>query len=251
MIVCKPTTWFKTRAIGLGLLLLGFGLYFFYDATTGYPQKNEVFFMHKTFEAAGQTVEKAYSADQWKQIAAGATIDFKGYPVSSATDPQATPWPAELANYDLMKQGWNEAWTAYTGRMHLPLKPVDTPFDDGKIREQWIAGSISCALALFCAFLLIRTMGRVMSIDGENVTAAGTRFSVKDITRLDMRKWKHKGIAYAYLGEKRVRLDGFCYGGFSKEDHDQNAEAFIQALLASYQGDIIDYEDVSSSTNDE
>ena len=37
---CKPTMWFTGRAVIMALMFLGFGVYFYYDASTGYPQKN-------------------------------------------------------------------------------------------------------------------------------------------------------------------------------------------------------------------
>ena len=40
---CKPTMWFTGRAVIMALMFLGFGVYFYYDASTGYPQKNLVF----------------------------------------------------------------------------------------------------------------------------------------------------------------------------------------------------------------
>lgn len=36
---CKPTMWFTGRAVIMALMFLGFGVYFYYDASTGYPQK--------------------------------------------------------------------------------------------------------------------------------------------------------------------------------------------------------------------
>lgn len=36
---CKPTMWFTGRVVIMALMFLGFGVYFYYDASTGYPQK--------------------------------------------------------------------------------------------------------------------------------------------------------------------------------------------------------------------
>lgn len=36
---CKPTMWFTGRAVIMALMFLGFGVYFYYDASIGYPQK--------------------------------------------------------------------------------------------------------------------------------------------------------------------------------------------------------------------
>ena len=48
-------------------------------------------------------------------------------------------------------------------------------------------------------FFLVRTRGRKMSLNGKEVTAAGVAFRVDDIARLDLRRWKLKGLAIATL----------------------------------------------------
>lgn len=69
-----------------------------------------------------------------------------------------------------------------------------------------------------------------------------------DIARLDLRRWKLKGLAIATLkpecGGARIRLDGLTYGGFRKEDSPHNAEDFMKALLSLYRGEIVDYEEI-------
>ena len=67
---CKPTMWFTGRAVIMALMFLGFGVYFYYDASTGYPQKNLEFFMHKAFVDAGAVFDrevsgKGASAGDW------------------------------------------------------------------------------------------------------------------------------------------------------------------------------------------
>lgn len=73
-------------------------------------------------------------------------------------------------------------------------------------------------------------------------------FRVDDIARLDLRRWKLKGLAIATLkpecGGARIRLDGLTYGGFRKEDSPHNAEDFMKALLSLYRGEIVDYEEI-------
>ena len=72
-----------------------------------------------------------------------------------------------------------------------------------------------------------------------------------DIARLDLRRWKMKGLAIATLnpecGGDRIRLDGLTYGGFRKEDSPNNAEDFMKALLSLYRGEVVDYEEVPES----
>lgn len=58
---CKPTMWFTGRAVIMALMFLGFGVYFYYDASIGYPQKNLEFFMHKAFVDAGAVFDREVS----------------------------------------------------------------------------------------------------------------------------------------------------------------------------------------------
>lgn len=89
-------------------------------------------------------------------------------------------------------------------------------------------------------FLLVRTRRRKMALEDGRVTAAGRQFLVEDIARLDLRRWKMKGLAHAVLkpecGKVRVRLDGLTYGGFRKEDSPNNAEDFMKAPAGALSG---------------
>lgn len=253
---CKPTMWFTGRAVIMALMFLGFGVYFYYDASAGYPQKNLEFFMHKAFVDAGTLFDRKVSRDgagkeEWERAVFFRMVEFpESYQIPSGVDRKGTPWPAVLADYELMAapgKGWSSAWLAYSGEKQYPVKPVEQPYDGSKIFEQWVAGSICMALAMVALFFLIRTRNRKMALADGRVTAAGRSFRVEDIERLDLRRWKMKGLAIATLkpecGGARVRLDGLTYGGFRKEDSPNNAEDFMKALLALYHGEVVDYEE--------
>lgn len=213
--------------------------------------------MHKAFVDAGAVFDrevsgKGASAGDWERIVLARTVDFpEGYEIPSDVNRNAVPWPDILADYSLMStpgKGWSAAWQSYSGEKHYPIKPVDHPYDASKIFEQWVAGCICLALAMVALFFLVRTRGRKMSLSGKEVTAAGVVFRVDDIARLDLRRWKLKGLAIATLkpecGGARIRLDGLTYGGFRKEDSPHNAEDFMKALLSLYRGEIVDYEEI-------
>lgn len=257
---CKPTMWFTGRAVIMALMFLGFGVYFYYDASTGYPQKNLEFFMHKAFVDAGALFDREVSGNgaspqDWERTVLERTVEFpEGYQVPSGVDRDATPWPDVLADYRLMSapgKGWSAAWQSYSGEKRYPIKPVDYPYDASKIFEQWVAGSVCMVLALVALFFLVRTRGRKMALKEGQVTAAGRVFRVDDIARLDLRRWKMKGLAIATLnpecGGDRIRLDGLTYGGFRKEDSPNNAEDFMKALLSLYRGEVVDYEEAPES----
>lgn len=241
-VTCRATTWFKMRALGMAVLFLGMGCYFFYDAKIGYPEKNEIYFTYKAFEAAGQDV-LAVSEMEWKEKAGNGKIDFRGYPVSLGEGVRDVSWPEDLADYDSIRNGWHGAWLAYSAKRKWPSRPEESPFDSGKVMEQWIAGGVCFVLFVLSILLFLRTIGRKMSIDGEIVSAGGRSFNVGDIALLDVRKWKKKGIAYAVVNGRKVRLDGFCYGGFTADEYGGEAEAFMRALKSVYNGDIVDYEE--------
>lgn len=256
------TKWFLVRAVLMGVMFFGFGGYFFYDAAIGYPRQNEVFFTYQGFKKAGDDFEGYRSSSGgWASHARGAVLwlgketdgrvfvpDEKGNACLLPEGVAAAPaWPAVLANYDVMVSGgWSAAWNVYSGEHRLPSKPGEKPHDAASIREQWIAGSVCMLFGLLCLGLLLRTMGRRMSLNGDEVCAAGRRFCVADIRLVDLRQWKLKGLA-RFTVEKdgrteRVRVDGMTYGGFGKEQGEP-AERFMQAVLARYGGDVLVYEE--------
>lgn len=233
----------------MGLLFLGFGGYFFYDASIGYPEKNKNFCVYKTFVDAGREFNPAeFTPLSWKTHIESKTIDFSNLPLPAEIDRNATPWPTCLADYNALNtRGWSGLWTQYSEENHLPYKVSEHPFEAGKINEQWIAGSVCILIFWVCIFLLLRTISRRMSIAGTSITAAGKTFDASDISLIDMRKWKNKGLARATVRfngkETGVRFDGLSYGGFDENDKPNTAEDFMKSLLSVYKGEILDYEE--------
>ena len=80
-----------------------------------------------------------------------------------------------------------------------------------------------------------------MAIDGEAFyPAEGGRVAFGDLVRLDLRKWETKGLAFAWAGERRLRIDGLTYGGFKKEQ-DEPAERLMGRLKEKFKGEILEY----------
>lgn len=254
-IICKPTA---DTFLRFGVVLaafFGFGLYFFYDGAVGYREANEVFCSYRAFAALGGKVDATAEADWNAERAAQPLIEAKqtaGGLVAVLSDGHELPLPTvceaahscppEAADYAAMKRGWMECWQTYSARRHFPIKPGEHGYDEGAIREQWIAGGVCMLISAVLAYLMLRTRRRVMALEGNQVTAAGQRFLVSDITRLDLRQWGKgfKGVAYATVKGRRIRLDGMTYGGFSPEKGEP-AEQLMQALLAQYKGELIEY----------
>ena len=249
-IICRPTRDTFVRFAIVLAAFFGFGLYFFYDGAIGYRAANEVYFSYQAFaelgkDASAATAWKAEKAMQplisAEQVEGEWIVEGK-YPLPANCDAARTT-PAEAADHAAMSKSWAECWTAYTARMHYPVKPAEHPYDTAAIREQWIAGGVCMCISAIIIFFILRTRSRVMSLRGDTVTACGQTFQVADISRLDLRQWGKgfKGIAYATVNGRKIRLDGMTYGGFDPAAG-QPAETLRNALLARYQGEILEYE---------
>ena len=253
-LICRPT---RDTFVRFGIVLMaffGFGLYFFYDGAVGYRKANEVYFSYQAFAglgkqaSAGGQLDKAQAA---RPLIAAEQVDgvwmAEGrYPLPDDCAAVHTT-PPEAADSAAMSRSWADCWIAYTARMRFPVKPAEHAFDTAAIREQWLAGGVCMLISAAIFYLMLRTRKRVMALEGELVTAAGQQFRIADISRLDLRQWGkgYKGVAYATVNGRKIRLDGMTYGGFDP-DKNQPAEQFMQALLARYEGEILEYEQKDS-----
>ena len=247
-ITCYPT---RDTFVRFGIVLLaflGFGLYFFYDGSVGYRKANEVYFSYQAFARLGAEAGKVAVWDAAaRPLIAAEQVDGEWmvegkYPLlAECAAVRATP--PEAADAAAMRKSWADCWTAYTARMRFPVKPAEHAFDTAAIREQWLAGGVCMVISVIIVYFMLRTRRRVMALEGELVTAAGQQFRVQEISRLDLRQWGkgYKGVAYAVVNGRKVRLDGMTYGGFDPAQG-QPAELFMQALLSRYQGEILEYE---------
>ncbi|MBK1818461.1 hypothetical protein JIN84_22775 [Luteolibacter yonseiensis] len=233
---------------------------FYKDGLTGYRKKNEVFYLNKTFErAAKEDFSKmnaggTLTAAEWKAYAEKQSVLFPEDPYVLPADIKLPmPWPAVLHDYERMKPlQWNILWREYSKEHGLAASPPEEAYTAQKIREQWIVFYICSALSLVAAFILLRTLRRTISVDGEAVTTQqGRRVPFGDLKKLDLRKWETKGLAFidydGASGKGRIRIDGLTYGGFKKEQ-DEPAERLMQRIRAHFSGEIIEYARVTENT---
>ena len=144
-IVCKPTPWFLFRALVMLLMFGVFAVLFYIDGSTGYRKKNEVFYLHKTFEAANEEFSQMDSSgsltpEEWKMHAEKQTVRFpEDRSVLPADLKLPMPWPEILHDYERMKPlQWNKLWLEYSKEHGMPAKPSEEPYDARKIGEQWV-----------------------------------------------------------------------------------------------------------------
>jgi hypothetical protein len=251
-IICKPTPWFLFRALVMLLMFGAFAVLFYIDGSTGYRKKNEVFYLHKSFQSANEEFSRmnasgTMSPQEWKTHAEKQSVRFPQDPsVLPQNLKQPVPWPAILHDYEKMKPlQWNMLWLEYSKDNGLPAKPAEEPYDARKIREQWVVFWICLALASSAAFILLRTLARRISADSEGITSQqGKRVSYSDLKTLDLRKWETKGLAFidydGVAGKGRIRIDGLTYGGFKKED-EEPAERLMRLIRSRFSGEILEY----------
>lgn len=228
------------------------GGWFILDASTGYRQENLVFFLNRTFALAATTYQQqkqdgTLTEESWKKFASEQAVDFdEDLTIIPESITQPMPWPEELHDFSLLGKGQAAAWDAYTGRMKWDRKAPEKLHEAGSIREQWYFAYALCALAVYTLFILLRTIRRTISIDDQKIiTQEGRTVRLSELTRLDLRKWDTKGIAFAFYplsGDKegKIRIDGLTYGGFDKEKGEP-AEALMQLLKEHFTGEIIEY----------
>lgn len=261
-IVCKPTPWFLLRAAAMLLLFGVFSVLFFRDGKWGYREENLSYHVSKAFEQATELFKEKkdqITPADWRAYAEKQTIDFRyadketkavvATPVPEGT-PVPMPWPEVLGDYEAMKksldQERNKLFNDYRLQANLKKEAPEEIFPQRKITEQWVVFGACAVLALGALFVLLRTLGRSMAIDGEAFyPPSGGKIPFADLARLDLRKWDTKGLAFAWAktpsgAERKLRIDGLTYGGF-KKDEDEPAERLMRRLKENFSGELIEY----------
>ncbi len=238
------------------LLMFGvFAVLFFIDGSTGYRKKNLTFHLRETFRAANDEFirldKEGLDAARWKEFASKQQVALPDDPALVPADlPRPLPWPEPLQDYERMRQlQWNRMWLDYSGREGLDATKPEKPYDSRQIREQWVFFWICLVLTLGALSILLRTLGRSIRVDTDSVTGpGGLRVPFADLTRLDLRKWDSKGLAYLDYegggGKGRIRIDGLTYGGF-KAEQGEPASRLMERIRAGFSGEIVEYAPVA------
>ncbi len=257
-IVCKPTPWFLLRGVVMLLMFGIFAVLFYLDGSVGYRKKNESYYIHKTFQIANDNFAKknvggVLTAEAWQKFAGEQSVQFpEDRSILPAAIQLPMPWPAILRDYERMKPlQWNILWREYTKERGLNSSPPDEPYNAQKIKEQWVVCVICTVLAVAAAFFLLRTLRRSISTDSEAITTQqGKRVLYTDLTKIDLRKWETKGLAFidydGNSGKGKIRIDGLTYGGFKKENGEP-AECLMRQIRSRFSGEITEYTTATDS----
>ncbi len=229
-----------------------FAVLFYIDGSTGYRKKNEVFFLHKTFEAANRqfaamNANNPLTPEGWRRFAAKQVVIFpEDRSILPATMEYPMPWPEILRDFDKMKSlQWQNLWLEYSKARGFDAQAPEEPCDARKISQQWISFGVCASLAALAAFFLLRTYGRTLTADSTEIkTPQGRRIPYTDLKTLDLRKWETKGLAFLEYegasGKGRVRIDGLTYGGF-KVENGEPAEQFMRLVRENFSGELLEY----------
>jgi len=114
-----------------------------------------------------------------------------------------------------VQEGNETAWPTYAKEHHWNERPPEKEY---RITDQWVLGTAAVLGSMAAFGLLLASLKRTVSSDGETVTASnGSRVPIRAIRSTDRRKWQSKGIAYAHYDsngkQARLKLDDFKYAG--------------------------------------
>ena len=221
-IECRPTRWFFRRMGLMALLLIGLSLYFFYDGKYGYPKVNQradVYdWFHDEVLESYQQLDEADRLDEWPETAAAGEDPFgnQGWPMGA--DGGMPRWPNYAASL-----GWSSA---------EPKR-----FSPEEIREQfhWGIGTMIIGL-LVLGYGLSQIPSRLRADSVSLTPPRGRPIRFDQVYKVDTRKWKQKGLAYAHYkkadgGQGRVTIDDLKYGG---------AQQVLDRLLANFSGELVE-----------
>ena len=171
---------FRNRYLIVGIVLTGFTFWCLYDGLVTYPKQRE------------QTQEPW---DTYHEIKEKAGTD---QPSETAIQKQ---WEAIAS-----EKGWSTEF------------PPEEPKTDNDITVQYIMAAITGCLALPFLVSYFRSRGQWVELDDDGIrTSRGQEFRLDQITVVDKRKWKNKGIAIIFYlrpedgREKKFVLDAFKF----------------------------------------
>ena len=117
--------------------------------------------------------------------------------------------------------------------------PSDEPYFHGKgdIVEQYAIGGLCAAAGLTVLIIMLLNRNRSISADGEAYyPKPATKVPFADVFRLDTRKWRRKGLAYAYYKdgegeEQKAVLDDLKFVG---------TERILDRLMDNFEGELVE-----------
>ena len=258
IIECRATRWFYVRGWAMVIMFGVFLVLFLKDWKVGWPAKNEVYYTYKAFEKAEDLFnEREWSAEEWESEAKKREVFPAGDVVLPMHVDRKARWPLQLSDYKgyrnaVLEEGNKTIppmWALYTHERGWSSAIPEKSYDAKKIQEQLYYAIGSGVLLVSALFFLVRNSRRSMKVDGESFYApGGEKIAFESIRRIDVRKWRTKGLAYLFFEDKpdskggalkRSKVDGMIYGQF-REENGAPAEALFQRILQNFKGELVE-----------
>ena len=272
IIECRATKWFYLRVWAMVIMFGVFLVLFLKDWKVGWPTKNEVYYTYKAFEKAEELFSGGeWTEEEWESEARTREIFPAGDVVLPAHVDRKARWPLQLSGYEgyriaVVEEGNKPIppmWASYTHERGWSSAIPEKSYDAKKIQEQLYYGVGSGVLLCGALFFLVRNSRRSMKVDGEAFYApSGERVAFGSIRRIDVRKWRTKGLAYLFFENaslsaepkggalKKCKVDGMVYGQFRKENG-APAEALFQRILQNFKGELVELVEDEPESNRE
>lgn len=213
-IVCRVTRWYYRRIGMLAGLFLVFGLLFIYDGVWGYPKsialaKRKEWFVSEFLPSFDKAKQEG-RLEGWMEQA-------KAQGLPTGMDGEPPRWVSYAA-----QNGWEEEPKLYSER---------------EVAEQFWSAFVCLLGVLIAGVVVLLNRSKVLRGEADHwITPEGERIAFADVTRIDKRKWEHKGLAYAWHRTaagvtKRAVLDDLKFAGTDK---------VLARLLSRFNGELIE-----------
>lgn len=99
-------------------------------------------------------------------------------------------------NSEELRPDWRDEWNAVAAERGWPTEDPGAPKKEAEITTQFILGGVTGVIAIPFTFFFLRNRNRWIEADDQGLrTSWGRQCKFSDITALDKKKWKYKGIA--------------------------------------------------------
>ncbi len=213
-IICRVTAWYYRRRLLMAAMFAGFGAYFLYDGSVGYPKEKGIAEKKKWF-----TDVFAKSHDEAKKAG---TLDA---------------WMAEAKKNNLPTgtDGEPPKWVTYAAANGWPEEPHD--YTDREIAEQFYFGYGCLGAAAVVLIILFLRKNTVLRGESDHlVTPDRVKVMYSEAFKIDKRPWDTKGLAYVWYKsangkEAKATIDDLMYAG---------ADQVLDRLMSRFSGELIE-----------
>ncbi|CAN5499177.1 hypothetical protein BH23VER1_BH23VER1_24870 [soil metagenome] len=208
-IVCHTTRWYLKRMGLMFLMVLAFGLWFLKDGLWSYPADVAIYEEFQVYD---------------ERSSAYGQLEAEG---------RLGQWP-DLAGESGWETGEPPAWRDYAAGKGWPEEPDKRT--QGDVTEQLVISGVMGTLAVVILVVFLVNRPKTLRADASSFTTpGGKRIPFDSVHRIDKRKWKNKGLAYAHYkgpqGSGKATIDDLKFGG---------ADAILDRLVANFEGELIE-----------